>query len=181
MKALSIKQPWAWLVAAGCKDIENRNWRIGRNSRHGPYSSYDYANFSIELPSRIYVHAGKHFDDTADSDWIERIVNNGDIPDVVFMNNGKPTIIVPENRYLTALCEPMLNGALNTAATLGAIIGEVDITDCVTESTSPWFTGQYGFVLKDAELYKTPIPCRGQLGFFDVPDEVIKQIEAVKA
>ena len=27
MKALSIHQPWAWLVATGHKDIENRTWR----------------------------------------------------------------------------------------------------------------------------------------------------------
>jgi hypothetical protein len=27
MKALSIKQPWASLIAHGIKDIENRNWR----------------------------------------------------------------------------------------------------------------------------------------------------------
>jgi len=25
-KALSVRQPWAWLLAAGIKDIENRNW-----------------------------------------------------------------------------------------------------------------------------------------------------------
>ncbi|WBF05198.1 ASCH_ASC-1 domain containing protein [Burkholderia phage CSP3] len=33
MKALSIRQPWAWLVAAGHKDIENRTWRT---SYRGP-------------------------------------------------------------------------------------------------------------------------------------------------
>lgn len=27
MKALSIKQPWAWLIIHGGKDIENRSWR----------------------------------------------------------------------------------------------------------------------------------------------------------
>lgn len=27
MKALSILQPWAWLIANGHKDIENRVWR----------------------------------------------------------------------------------------------------------------------------------------------------------
>lgn len=27
MKALSIRQPWAWLIIHGGKDIENRNWR----------------------------------------------------------------------------------------------------------------------------------------------------------
>jgi len=26
MKALSIRQPWAWLIANGYKDIENRDW-----------------------------------------------------------------------------------------------------------------------------------------------------------
>ncbi len=24
--ALSVRQPWAWLIAQGYKDIENRNW-----------------------------------------------------------------------------------------------------------------------------------------------------------
>lgn len=27
MKALSIRQPWAWLIVAGHKDIENRTWK----------------------------------------------------------------------------------------------------------------------------------------------------------
>ena len=27
MKVLSIKQPWAYLIANGIKDIENRNWK----------------------------------------------------------------------------------------------------------------------------------------------------------
>ena len=27
MKALSIKQPWAWLIVEGYKDVENRSWR----------------------------------------------------------------------------------------------------------------------------------------------------------
>lgn len=29
MKALSIRQPWAWLIVNGYKDIENRDWYIG--------------------------------------------------------------------------------------------------------------------------------------------------------
>jgi len=27
MKALSIRQPWAWLLVEGFKDIENRTWK----------------------------------------------------------------------------------------------------------------------------------------------------------
>ena len=50
----------------------------------------------------------------------------------------------------------------------GAILGEVDIVDCVTESDSKWFDGPYGFVLENAVAYGTPIPYKGQLGLFDV-------------
>lgn len=55
MKALSMKQPWAWLVCAGHKDIENRTWHI-----HMP----PLLNYPAD-PRRIYVHAGKKVDDSA--------------------------------------------------------------------------------------------------------------------
>lgn len=61
----------------------------------------------------------------------------------------------PDWKALKALC--------------GCIIGSVEIVDCVTEHSSRFFVGQYGFVLrKPIELLK-PIPCKGQLGFFDTP------------
>jgi hypothetical protein len=40
MKALSIRQPWAWLIAHGYKDVENRTW----------FSSYK---------GPLLIHAGK--------------------------------------------------------------------------------------------------------------------------
>ena len=40
MKALSLRQPWAWLIAKGIKDVENRTWKTSRRGR-------------------IYIHAGK--------------------------------------------------------------------------------------------------------------------------
>lgn len=33
MKALSFRQPWAWLIINGHKDIENRDWPTGFRSR----------------------------------------------------------------------------------------------------------------------------------------------------
>lgn len=47
-KALSIKQPWAWLICAGIKDTENRYWHL-----------------RASLPMRIYVHASKTQDHEA--------------------------------------------------------------------------------------------------------------------
>ena len=49
----------------------------------------------------------------------------------------------------------------------GGIIGSVEIVDCVTSSKSKWFFGKYGFVLRNPIILPF-MPCRGQLGFFDV-------------
>jgi hypothetical protein len=43
MKALSIMQPWAWLIVNGHKDIENRNW-------------------PTRFRGRLLIHAGKKVD-----------------------------------------------------------------------------------------------------------------------
>lgn len=47
----------------------------------------------------------------------------------------------------------------------GAIIGTVDVTDIITESTSEWFGGQAGLVLK-TPVAVSPIPAKGALGYF---------------
>ena len=49
---------------------------------------------------------------------------------------------------------------------LGGIIGVVDIIDCVQKMDSPWFSGPYGFVLKNPRpLEFEPMP--GALNFFE--------------
>lgn len=124
MKALSIRQPWAWLIAAGYKDIENRRW-------------------STDLRGRIYIHAGKRFDSMA--------IKGG-------LLNQEGLL---DTRALSVIRE-LAHSWRNSA-----IIGEVDITDCVTRSNSPWFTGRYGFVLANPVLYDKPVPCKGRLFFFE--------------
>ncbi len=58
----------------------------------------------------------------------------------------------------------------------GAIIGSVEIVDCVESSKSKWFEGEYGFVLKNP-IKIDPVPAKGMLGFWRVPEETIKKIE----
>lgn len=50
----------------------------------------------------------------------------------------------------------------------GGVVGSVELVDCVRQSKSLWFFGDYGFVLR------APAPmvfeaCKGRLGFFDIP------------
>jgi ASCH domain len=52
----------------------------------------------------------------------------------------------------------------------GGIIGEAELVDCVREHISPWFTGKYGFLLRNPK----PLPFRplsGELGFCIVEPE----------
>lgn len=43
MKALSIQQPWAWLIVNGHKNVENRDW-------------------PTRVRGRVLIHAGKKID-----------------------------------------------------------------------------------------------------------------------
>ena len=52
MKALSIRQPWAWLVVTGEKNVENRGWS---SNYRGP----------------LYIHAAQSFDD-AGYKWVRK-------------------------------------------------------------------------------------------------------------
>ena len=115
MKALSIKQPWAWLIVRGIKNIENRKW-------------------STKYRGILLVHASKKWDQ-----------NGFDFANAM----GE---FVPDRKDHV----------------FGAIVGKVNLTDCVMSHTSKWFFGPQGFVLEDPEEFITPIPCRGQLGLWEL-------------
>jgi ASCH domain len=116
MKALSVRQPWSWLIVQGFKDIENRTWQT---------------NFR----GTVLIHAGM----TMDQEGYEEV------------RARFPDIPLPPIEELDR----------------GGIVGQCDITDCVSQSDSQWFAGPYGFVMENAmPLPFKPLP--GKLGFFDV-------------
>jgi len=146
MKALSIKQPWAWLICKGFKTIENRDW-------------------TTAFRGRFYVHAGKVSEATNKEvlGAILKALSNRQASEFMLALGHRkyPEFPAPDNLIL------------------GAIIGEVDIVGCVTESASLWFVGPIGFILANPVLYEQPIPCRGKLEFFE-PDLTKAQEFALK-
>jgi hypothetical protein len=139
MKALSILQPYPWLIvrpdltdqaarararAEGkIKDIENRDWRT-------------------HVRERILVHAGKKYSRRDHDFYVDHI-------------GGTYGIELPSFADMLAMT--------------GGIVGSVEIVDCVQDHPSKWkLDGTWGMVLKDArpEPYR---PLRGMLGFFGVP------------
>ena len=58
---------------------------------------------------------------------------------------------------------------------IGSIVGTADIVDCVGSMRSPWFFGPWGFVLANPR-WCDPIPYKGQLSLFEVPNEVTSEV-----
>lgn len=126
MKALSIRQPWAWLIVNGHKDIENRDW-------------------ATNFRGRVLIHAG---------------------------------LTYPKRDYASDAEEyPDQYGGSYPAreSMIGGIVGVATITGCVDRSDSKWFMGQYGFTLADAKPLPF-VPCKGMLGFFNVPRDVAERL-----
>lgn len=114
--ALSIRQPWAWLVVNGFKDIENRS---RRTNHRGP----------------LLIHAGLSTSDynSATAEWLRQ----------------KYGVVIP------------------TELEFGAILGLVEVVDCVSNHPSPWFhPGGFGYVLAKARRLSPTYPCAGKLGLF---------------
>ena len=130
MKAITLRQPWAWAIINAGKDIENRNWKT-------------------HFRGRVAIHTA------------------------VGMTRGE----------YDRVCEYIrgVNGRIRIPAyeelERGAIVGTVEIVDCVQDSDSSWFMGEYGFVLARPKRLPKPIPCKGALSFWTVPQNIEARIK----
>ena len=138
MKALSIRQPWAWLIVNGYKDIENRSW-------------------GTSFRGRVYIHAGlkqdyEAYDGEPAHRYLEPYIWTKLSWDAI-TDWGQVSI----SHYLGVIV-----GEVDIVDCLG-----VDEVNCSTEKVSQWFEDPYGFVLANPVAYDEPIPCKGRLGFFE--------------
>ena len=135
MKAISIRQPWAWYILHAGKDIENRCWRT-------------------RFRGRVLIHAAKGM--------------------------TRAEYALADDPLFVAARDPVIHPPAFAELQRGGIVGSVEIVDCVDQSDSAWFNGPFGFVLRDARVLPF-IPCRGSLGFFDIPQGVVAQLPAYAA
>lgn len=60
----------------------------------------------------------------------------------------------------------------------GAVLGLCRVVRVVTQSTDPMFFGPYGWELDSFQPLPTPIPCKGALSLWSMPDEVWQQLKS---
>ena len=82
--ALSVRQPWAWLIVNGHKDIENRTW----------------APFDGRIGQRIWIHAGKtapKADYVAElQEWLDEAGSGIAIPSELFLGGVVGSAVLAE-------------------------------------------------------------------------------------
>lgn len=152
-KALSIKQPWLWAIFDLDKSIENRTWKPP-----------DYI-----IGKRIWLHASKKDDGFAFSSLISHL-------GPARWTNWWGQI---EEKIGHTLDPQEVNNKLPR----GAIVGSVKVRGYIEKSSSPvpqpppWFVGPIGWVWADVKMLSKPIRVDGKLGLWNVPDDILRQIE----
>lgn len=128
MKALTICQPYAELIARGDKCVENRTWKCWHR---GP----------------LLIHAGKS------RQWLA-----GD-------NYGIPL-------------DNMSFGAIVARAEMVACLSPFDVRRAYPNLRGGiHIEGPYCFVLQNVRRLKLPVRCNGAQGLWDVPADVLAEVE----
>jgi hypothetical protein len=145
MKALSIRQPWAFAILHLGKRIENRSWWCGYR---GP----------------ILIHAGKWWDTrqvVADFEAARRATEPS------FLRELRASL--PDGKLTHAMLKEQTGGFVGQAR----IVGCLRPGDTPPAGQERWYQGEFGILLADVEPLPALVPYRGALGIFDVPEGVV--------
>lgn len=158
MKALSIMQPWASLIvggplARGVKRTENRGEAVAKWAQR-------------LVGQRIAIHASKRRDTEAYADMRKAIEVS---PTYFFGVRYEEMPYASEEQYPT--------GAIVGDATLGRVFRALDVP--LTTDERRFYVGgdAWGLRFDDARWFE-PVLCKGALGFWTVPDDVERQVNA---
>lgn len=158
MKAITLTQPWATLVAMGAKQWETRSW--GTTYR-GP----------------LVIHAAKGFPVEA-KEWCDDPRSPAFRVLLEHIQRGGPQV-KPIWMYLP------LGAVIATAELVGCWqSGQAGLLDDPLATLSEqelefgdFTTGRYGWHLRNVRWLPTPIAARGSLGLWDVPPDLQVAIE----
>jgi len=150
VKAISLWQPWASLVALGAKRIETRHWPTnvrGTIAIHAAKKwNRELGGICLEMPFRVALWP-------IDFEPVE--------PDAL----PRGAVVAVADLYT---CAPITFAGSGRPGTLdpAAITRE-------ERAFGNYEAGRYAWGLRNVRRLAEPIPFRGAQGFFDVPDELM--------
>lgn len=154
MKALTLIQPWAFAIEHLGKTVENRTWPPPSGA----------------IGQRFCIHAGKSIDCDALADFCS---------DPLLDSHGDDRSM-PRGAIT---CSAVLRGWVRGSQDLVAlsrevleVVGDVTPERALDVVRSKWWAGPIGWVLDDVRGLTEPVPCRGALGLWTVPDDVAARV-----
>ena len=147
MKCLSIRNPWAWAIIR--PDLTHSAHRA-QCIEHCIVKDVENRSWATKVRGRVAIHVSASMT-REEYEWACR-----------FMDKIVPACDLPKFADLRA--------------SLGHIIGTVEVVDSVRASASPWYMGDHAHVLA-RPIPCTPIPYKGRLGYFDIPDDLIPEVQ----
>lgn len=150
MKALTLTQPWATLVAIGAKKIETRGWKT---DYRGPLAIHAAKGYPKEA-RRLAYHIEPFRTVLAQAHCIPTQAH-GMTPENLPLGMVIATCTLINCRLITP--ESMEFGANGIMWTL----------DDQERAFGDYTPGRYAWLLADVQPLATPVPARGSLGLWD--------------
>lgn len=156
MKAITLTQPWATLVAIGAKRIETRGWST---SYRGP----------------LAIHAAKGIASVGGAEGLMRLCRSEPFRSTLLAAHYLGTPALPRGA-IVATCE--LVAVLRTENTPIGARGETVIIDSSAEyrvitmtdheiAFGDYSPGRYAWILADIRALPEPIPAKGALSLWE--------------
>lgn len=168
MKALTIKPPWAQAIAfphnIPPKRVENRKW--------APPASALGKDFLIHVSAHATVRELEEA-----MRWIDRRVMN--------VEPSLGGLLFPDEvNALRKACGQViaracLVGVVRADVVVWAMHGREGYVR--EQLRSPWYDGPYGWVLEVREVYQLGRFVRGALGLWEVPPDVVSELEPMRS
>ena len=176
MRGLTLTQPWASLVAIGAKRIETRSWST---NYRGPIAIHAAKGFPKECQrlacdAALYreplVAAGMDVYTPPPEHWYHA-------PSYHYRGGLPLGAIVATARLAYVF---MTGDTLNYEHDVRTKRGPNGLTYEMTPQEiafGNYEPGRYGWVLTDVQRLPEPIPCKGALGLWTVPAEIVAQLK----
>lgn len=166
MKALSLRQPWAWLVAAGYKTIETRTWGTKYRGLLLIHASGKWRSENADMFCLI-THSG--ILKRSEIEHLEKVViERNSLMRYTGGIIGSVHLKKEAHTYFTVPSEPCFLEKLYARYHL-----------CVPIDHYDW-DGKKGWWLENAQLFEEPIECKGALRLWTPPSEVIEKVNEAK-
>lgn len=145
MKALTLIQPWASLVALGEKKIETRGWKT---SYRGP----------------LLIHAGKKIEkNICDIEPFYSVLRSHGIDSFEKLPTG---VIIAKCKLVD--CVKMAGYSIDSSfRVINATLGNGQFIDGNEVEFGDYAPGRYAWILEDVEILKEPILVKGKLSIWE--------------